>query len=121
MDELPLFGDVLVDYGQGVRQDFRSKLAIEFLFKDVVPEEDPNTTELFTPQARVAYAMDMADAFVRAGLERGWLKPLPETGDLSPHDRLHLERTARRQAAHQAIGQKAVQDEAPIVARGPIV
>jgi len=123
-DDPQLFGDPLMDYQNGVRMDLRLKLAIEFLKADTVPcsvntfrSARVDATVALLIAERAGYALDLAGALIEQASERGWLKELPETAELSARERRHVERQVRTQLEQQLCGQRVVSEEAPKVQR----
>lgn len=98
-------GNVLSSFEAGVQLDLRVKMAMDFL-KSPMFEGSRSVSELAATASESAnlnarYALDLADSLLKHAGERGWVKPLPETSDISSAMRNHIGRSVEA-AAHQA-------------------
>lgn len=89
--EMRFFGSPMSAFdGDGVLFDVRVKIAIGFMQRG------------WTHDA--AEALHQAEVLFDLAIERGYAKPLPETGDLSDAERAHLDRQVNAQTYGQVQG-----------------
>ena len=99
------WGDVLASFATGVQLDLRARLATEIL-------KAPGVLNIHErPAVIVSFALTVAEEFVAQAGERGLLKELPDTGDLSRGLKVHLERNVRAQAWQQKVAQDIAIEE----------
>jgi hypothetical protein len=101
----PIFGNVLSMFENGVQLDLRMKLAIQFLNGGVFAKAmgAPDGVDV---QTIAENAIDLATEVVRVGLERGFIKDLPEDDNLNVPMMKHLRRNVRAQVVTQQAGQE---------------
>jgi uncharacterized membrane protein YebE (DUF533 family) len=109
------FGNVLSAFENGVQMDLRMKLAIEFLKAPGFPQSLYPEQREPDAEASVMYALALASQLFSQAAERGWVKELPDTGELSAPMRRHLERALRAQAFQQASSPRIMEEETPRV------
>jgi hypothetical protein len=108
------FGNVLSAFENGVQMDLRMKLAIEFLKAPSFPFAHAVEGGV-DAEASVLDALNLASQIFSQAAERGWVKDLPDTGELSAPMRRHLERALRAQAFQQASSPRIMEEETPRV------
>lgn len=108
------FGNELSAFERGVQLDYRVLLAIEFLKSETFA----GAGRLDKPD--IDYAVDkalhMADAVMANAALRGWVKELPETGELTAATKRHIERTVRANVHGNAVGLRIQREEGSGVA-----
>jgi hypothetical protein len=94
-EQVVYFGNVLSAFENGVQLDLRVKLAVDFL-KSPSFQVKP----MWEHEAAKS-ALDLADKLLAEALDRGWVRALPDTGEISALLKRHIERSVAA-AAHQA-------------------
>jgi hypothetical protein len=96
------FGNTLSAIEPGLQLDWRARYATELL---------KSRSDLTVPQA-----LAMAEEFVDLCTERGYLKALPDDGNLAAPIKHHIERSVRAQIHQQSVGARIMEDEGRRVA-----
>ena len=97
-EKVVYFGNELSAFEAGVQMDLRLRLAIDFLKSPAFegagrrPEGEQGDV--------AACALTLASSLLEQAEQRGWLKDLPETGEISGRLKRHIERNVNAQA-HQ--------------------
>jgi hypothetical protein len=111
------FGDVLQSWNNGVQLDLRVKLAVDFLKSGVLVAKDCDRMQ---PGEAATYALDVSTALLNLAAERGLLKDMPDTDQLSGGHRKHIRRMTRAGVLQQVVAQDIARDESPQVAAAPL-
>lgn len=98
--------DVLSSFPNGAVLDLRLRVALDMLRTSPALAKAAEATidaddKLYGPKV-AGLALDMADALMAQGKERGWVAPLPETGEINTPTKKHLARQASAQVEGQA-------------------
>lgn len=108
-DGVKWFGNELSAFERGVQLDFRVLLAIDLLKSTAFG--GAGRCEEAEIDFAVGKALHMAEELMARAAERGWVRDLPETGELSKHTRLQVERTVRANVHGQAVAGRVQREE----------
>ncbi|HUP07672.1 MAG TPA: hypothetical protein VMU47_11005 [Caldimonas sp.] len=111
------FGNVLSAIERGAQMDLRVHIAVDIVKSPIIQEfagqKLTNMGYIETGEL-AAFALDLADQLVSQAASRGWVKPMPETGDIPASLKRHIERSVSA-GLHQALEQnRAARDHSPM-------
>lgn len=99
--KIDYYPDPIAAFADGCLMDIRIRVALQFTQSMLSSGRGSE----YLPEALAKTALDVADELFSQGKARGWIEPLPESGEINAATKRHLERNVNSQLHQQKYAQ----------------